>query len=43
MKHLVRLYQNNFIIAFICDGIALMVCALTAIFTITILAVAFAI
>jgi len=43
MKHLLRLYQNNFIVALICDGIALMVCALTAIFTITILTIAFAI
>ena len=43
MKHLVRLYQNNPVVCFICDGIALLVCALTAIFTIMILAVACAV
>ncbi len=43
MKHLVRLYHNNVIVAFICDSIALMVCAVTAIFTITIITVAFTI
>jgi hypothetical protein len=43
MKHLVHLYQNNPVVTFICDGIALLVCAFTAIFTIMILAVAFAV
>lgn len=43
MKHLVRLYHDNLIVSLICDGIALMVCALTAVFTITILTIAFAI
>jgi hypothetical protein len=43
MKHLVSLYYNNRMIAFICDGIALIVCAVTVIFTITILTIACAI
>ncbi|MGN6399417.1 MAG: hypothetical protein ACTHMD_03120 [Flavisolibacter sp.] len=40
MKQLIRLYQNNSVVHFIFDGIALIVCAVTVIFTITILTVA---
>ena len=43
MKHLVHLYHTNVIVAFICDSIALLVCAGTAIFTITIITAAFTI
>jgi hypothetical protein len=43
MKHLVHLYHTNLFVAFIFDSIALMVCATTAIFTITIITAAFTI
>jgi len=43
MKHLVRLYQNNSLVAFICDAIALIVCAVSVIFTIAIITIACAV
>lgn len=43
MKQLIHLYQNNPVVHFIFDGIALIVCAVTAIFTITMLTIACAI
>jgi hypothetical protein len=40
MKHLVNLYQSNRLVAVLFDGIALIVCSLALIFTLTIIAVA---
>jgi hypothetical protein len=40
MKHLVNLYQTNRLVALLLDGIALIVCSLALIFTLTIIAVA---
>lgn len=41
MKQLTRLYENNVIVAFICDAIALIVFAVSAIFTIAVVTIAF--
>lgn len=43
MKHIVRLYQKNPLVAFIFDCIAFFVWALTFIFMMTIMAVALAV
>jgi hypothetical protein len=40
MKHLVNLYRSNRLVAVLLDGIALIVCSLALIFTLTIIAVA---
>ncbi len=40
MKHLINLYRTNRLVAVLLDGIALVVCSLALIFTLTIIAVA---
>ncbi|HEU0109356.1 MAG TPA: hypothetical protein VFQ73_00710 [Flavisolibacter sp.] len=41
MKRISQLYRDNIFVTVICDAIALFVCATTAIFTITIVTMAF--